>query len=127
MTPCNSEVVMNVSEDLAACIFRVGICSSQISITVYKTTRCHNPEDHNPNFHHRENLKSRILCAPTFISRESLVFKYRYYFRVPDVLHTAHCVTDTRNFVSLNDSCECEESLPTARRHGRRRSKAGGK
>jgi hypothetical protein len=34
------------------------IFSSETSITTYKTTRRHNPEDHNQHFIRSENLKS---------------------------------------------------------------------
>jgi hypothetical protein len=34
------------------------LCSSYMSAHAYKTTRCHNPEDHNQYSHHLENLKS---------------------------------------------------------------------
>jgi hypothetical protein len=30
-------------------------------VSSYKTTRRHNPEDHNPHLHRRENLKSQIV------------------------------------------------------------------
>jgi hypothetical protein len=33
-------------------------CYSKTSISDYKTTMCHNPEDHNMNIHRRENLKT---------------------------------------------------------------------
>jgi hypothetical protein len=36
------------------------ISSSETLVTTYKTTRHHNPEDHDPHFHSRENLKSDI-------------------------------------------------------------------
>jgi hypothetical protein len=36
------------------------IRSSQMLVTTYKTTQCHNPEDHNLNSHHCENLKYHV-------------------------------------------------------------------
>jgi hypothetical protein len=43
------------------------------SDTLVKTTRCHNPQNHNPHFHHRENpvglifKKNRILCMCVYV------------------------------------------------------------
>jgi hypothetical protein len=37
-----------------------GIGFSETLTTTYKTTRSHNPEDHNQYFHNRENIKSHI-------------------------------------------------------------------
>jgi hypothetical protein len=34
--------------------------TSETSRSIYETTRCHNPEDHNPNFHRCENLKYHV-------------------------------------------------------------------
>ena len=35
--------------------------SSETSVFAYKTTRCQDPEDHNPKNPHRENLKNSFL------------------------------------------------------------------
>jgi hypothetical protein len=39
----------------------LAVCSSETSVNNYQTTRCHNPDDHYVNNHHRENLKSHML------------------------------------------------------------------
>jgi hypothetical protein len=41
-----------------------GACSSEISISSYKTTRFHNPEDHNLNNNRREILKTSAYISP---------------------------------------------------------------
>jgi hypothetical protein len=32
-------------------------------VKIYKTTQCHDPEGHNFNFHHHENLKFQASTA----------------------------------------------------------------
>jgi hypothetical protein len=44
-------------------------CSSKTLVSAHKTTRCHNPEEHNLNNHRQENLKTceqHILCGHQF-------------------------------------------------------------
>jgi hypothetical protein len=56
-------VVTNISEECIMSTFGAedeGTCSSAMLITTYKITWHCNPEDHNPYFHHYENLKSYI-------------------------------------------------------------------
>jgi hypothetical protein len=36
-------------------------------VTTYKAKQHHNPENHNPHFHHHENLKSHPIIL-TFLS-----------------------------------------------------------
>jgi hypothetical protein len=38
-----------------------GYQCSEMSVIIYMTTWCYNPEDHNPHFRHHENLKSSEL------------------------------------------------------------------
>lgn len=38
-----------------------GTGSSKTLVTIYVITQCHNPDDHNINFHHHEILRSHIL------------------------------------------------------------------
>jgi hypothetical protein len=57
--------------------------SSDSLVTTYKTTGCHNPEDHNLNCHSREDVKSLILyhCYQsyepilTFLCRKNSLLK----------------------------------------------------
>ena len=32
----------------------------------YQTTRCHNQQNHNPNLHRLNNLKSHKICKPQY-------------------------------------------------------------
>jgi hypothetical protein len=69
------QVDTNVLEVHAASIFRVEVCryrkclkmdaacSSEISVSSYKTTLCLNPEHQNMNNHHYENLKTYIVVC----------------------------------------------------------------
>lgn len=41
------------------------LCFSEIFVPIYQTVCCHNPEDHNLNFHHHENLRSRVQDSLT--------------------------------------------------------------
>jgi hypothetical protein len=41
------------------CVKMKAVCSFEILITIYKTTRHHNPEDHKWHLHRRENLNSQ--------------------------------------------------------------------
>jgi hypothetical protein len=34
---------------------------SKMSVPIYKTTQCHNPEDQNLNNHHHENLENVLI------------------------------------------------------------------
>jgi hypothetical protein len=36
------------------------IRSSETLVTIYKTTRLHNPEDYHRHLHHRQNFKTQI-------------------------------------------------------------------
>jgi hypothetical protein len=49
-------------------------CFTEIFITTYKTTWCHNPEDHNVDVHHCEIIKSytKITTAVQNQSRYSV-------------------------------------------------------
>jgi hypothetical protein len=62
MTPCSLvgdnqrfRVLPQYSEKLEA------VCSSETMVTIYQTTRCHNPETRNSamNLHRREHFRSR--------------------------------------------------------------------
>jgi hypothetical protein len=39
------------------------IRSSETLVTIYKTTRGYNPEDHSRHIHRRENTKSQLVTA----------------------------------------------------------------
>jgi hypothetical protein len=49
--------------------------SSETSVAIYKTTRRHNPEDHNRHFYRRENLRSQIMEL-VFLFRNTVINIY---------------------------------------------------
>jgi hypothetical protein len=75
MTPCNLVARYYVSEKHATSIFRVlqsnstpkgaAAYSSKTVVTTDMASWCHNPEDHNLNHHHHENLTHIHITRPT--------------------------------------------------------------
>jgi hypothetical protein len=47
------------------------ICFSEKLIVVYKATRHHNPDDHNPDFRLHEKLKSHIYMLTEFYRKKA--------------------------------------------------------
>jgi hypothetical protein len=69
----------DISELYAASMFRIkmtdlypltlkmhAVCSSKISVSACKTTRCHYPEGHSLHNHCRKNLQTYIKCVDHF-------------------------------------------------------------
>jgi hypothetical protein len=58
------------------------VCSSETLVPIYKSTRCHNPEDHHGHLLRRESLKYHV-CVCVFLkmevecSSETLVLVYK--------------------------------------------------
>jgi hypothetical protein len=49
---------------LSSALIMKTVCFTETSVSTYKSTRRHNPEDQHRHFHCRENLKSHKLCSP---------------------------------------------------------------
>jgi hypothetical protein len=49
------------------------LMAMKTSVTTYKTTQCHNPEDHNPHFHCNGSLKSQTVKLPASYNCVSVV------------------------------------------------------
>jgi hypothetical protein len=50
------------------------VCSSETLISIYESTRRHNPEDQHQHLHRRENLESPTLKLH-FLNYHSLLFR----------------------------------------------------
>jgi hypothetical protein len=65
-------------------------------IPTYQTTRCHNPEDHNMNLYHHENLKSHLChwvynsSFKYFLIHVFRVVKYSWLISVCCMLDAVH-------------------------------------
>jgi cobalamin synthase len=63
---CSLVEIYSVSEDLAAsmiiALMMEAARTSEMLVNFYHTTRRYNPEDSHLRTHHRENLKSYLIC-----------------------------------------------------------------
>jgi hypothetical protein len=70
------------------------LCSSKKLVTIYKTTRCHNPENQNAIYHCRENFIHFTRLLENLITLKHVEEKHVVVETVSCVLHTReHCVT----------------------------------
>jgi hypothetical protein len=81
----------DVSEDLAASIFRVKIEAATM-VSYHITACCHKPEDHNMYLYHCENHQSL---------KEKLYFKYTHIAQSNDVSSSCLYRCNPLSFVSL--------------------------
>lgn len=50
------------------------VCSSEMLVPIYQTTRCYNPEGHSMIFHLRENLHS-LMSLTNILPKQHLLFR----------------------------------------------------
>jgi hypothetical protein len=61
-TLCSRGMYFTILEVLPSTLKMKPVCPSKNLVSVCKTTRCHNPKDHNVNLYSRESLTSYQYC-----------------------------------------------------------------
>jgi hypothetical protein len=94
-------VITNILEEHVPSINPV--CSSQMSLTIYQSSRCHNPEDHSMKLNRCENFDRVGLCTYCHVSNAvSMLLPVTGYKRAADQCRDCTCGPKWRIHAQIN-------------------------